>query len=300
MIKERIFEIYKITNIINNKVYVGITNQGYKTRWYKHCSDAIRDCGFPLHLAMQKHGIANFKIEVIDIANTIQELKDKEKYWISHYNSNNREIGYNLTEGGDGTFGRKHSEETKEKIRQKVYSRVKNGTFLRVENNPHLEKEIECFKTDGSFLRKYESATKAAIELSINKHCVARCARGVLNTYKGYIFKYTNIDRPIVPKIPKSIIPKVNKPRIISEEVKHRISETNKLRWTPERKVKYQLHNNKNRSILQYTLNGEFIKEYISVAHAVRELNLKDHHGIALCARGGRKKSAGFIWRYKA
>ena len=42
-------EVYKITNKQNNKVYVGITNQGHKARWYKHCSDAYTGSNFPLH-----------------------------------------------------------------------------------------------------------------------------------------------------------------------------------------------------------------------------------------------------------
>jgi hypothetical protein len=44
-------------------------------------------------------------------------LKEKEKYWIKFYNSMDQNVGYNLTAGGDGTFGKKHSDETKEKIR---------------------------------------------------------------------------------------------------------------------------------------------------------------------------------------
>ena len=72
---------------------------------------------------MAKYGEDNFTLEIIDFADTYDELKEKEKYWIKQYNSTDRNIGYNLTEGGDGTFGRTHSEETKEKIRQKALGR---------------------------------------------------------------------------------------------------------------------------------------------------------------------------------
>ncbi len=43
----------------------------------------------------------------------LEELKSKEKQWINYYNSNNPKIGYNETDGGDGSFGYKHSKETK-------------------------------------------------------------------------------------------------------------------------------------------------------------------------------------------
>jgi group I intron endonuclease len=66
---------------------------------------------------MAKYGEENFTIDVIDTASDYDELKEKEKYWIKFYNSMDQNVGYNLTAGGDGTFGKKHSDETKEKIR---------------------------------------------------------------------------------------------------------------------------------------------------------------------------------------
>ena len=116
-------EVYKITNKVTNKVYIGITNQGSGIRYRKHWSDARHGDPCPMHLSMAKYGKENFTLEIIDFAETYDELKEKEKYWIKYYDSRNREKGYNLTEGGDGTFGRMHSEETKEKIRQRAIGR---------------------------------------------------------------------------------------------------------------------------------------------------------------------------------
>ncbi|MCU9931163.1 NUMOD3 domain-containing DNA-binding protein, partial [Escherichia coli] len=52
-----------------------------------------------------------------------KELYELEKYYIKLHNSKDRKIGYNLTEGGDGTIGRLHSDETKDKIRKKAVGR---------------------------------------------------------------------------------------------------------------------------------------------------------------------------------
>lgn len=116
-------EVYKITNKITNKIYIGITNQGSGARYRHHWYESRIGEPSPIHRSMAKYGEDNFTLEIIDFADTYDELKEKEKYWIKQYNSTDRNIGYNLTEGGDGTFGRTHSKETKEKIRQKALGR---------------------------------------------------------------------------------------------------------------------------------------------------------------------------------
>ena len=116
-------EVYKITNKLTNKDYIGITNQGSGARYRHHWYESRIGEPSPIHRSMAKYGEESFTLEIIDFADTYDELKEKEKYWIKWYNSTDRSIGYNLTEGGDGTFGRMHSEETKEKIRQKALGR---------------------------------------------------------------------------------------------------------------------------------------------------------------------------------
>lgn len=92
--------IYKITNNINQKVYIGKTERDIKTRWEEHCSDArhLSDISNrPLYLAMRKYGIDAFNIEQIEETDFPEE---REKYWIEYYDSFNN--GYNATIGGDG------------------------------------------------------------------------------------------------------------------------------------------------------------------------------------------------------
>lgn len=91
--------IYVITNIINNKKYIGLTTKTIKERFSQHCRISDSECGFYIHSAMRKYGKENFKIEQIDEANTIEQLKNKEIYYIDLYNTFDN--GYNLTKGGD-------------------------------------------------------------------------------------------------------------------------------------------------------------------------------------------------------
>lgn len=113
-------EVYKITNKVTGKIYIGITNQGSGARYRHHWYESRIGEPSPIHKSMAKYGEENFTLEVIDFAETYEELKEKEKFWIKKFNSNDRKIGYNLTEGGDGTFGRMHSDETKEKFVKKL------------------------------------------------------------------------------------------------------------------------------------------------------------------------------------
>jgi group I intron endonuclease len=104
--------IYKITNRINGKVYIGQTTVKLKDRWHGHCCKRS-NCNH-LRNAIQKYGKKAFTIEVIDTANSIDELNKKEQHWISQLDSNNPLKGYNLLTGGSGGF--KHSELSKKKM----------------------------------------------------------------------------------------------------------------------------------------------------------------------------------------
>ncbi len=191
MKRDRILEVYKITNKINSKVYVGITVQGYKTRWFKHCSDAIHDSTFPLHNAIRKYGIDNFQIEVIEVCNTIEELKNREKYWISTLQSRNTQNGYNLTDGGDGTFGRIFSEETKKKL--SIAAKNRKATDFTKEilrkASPN-NKEIMMFNLENIYIRSFRSSREASREVKVAATNIAKCARGIYKTSGGYIWKY--------------------------------------------------------------------------------------------------------------
>lgn len=90
--------IYKITNLTNNHCYIGQSRNILK-RWYDHkiASQNKNDKGYdyPLYRAFRKYGIENFSFEIIEEC-SIEELNDKEIYWIKYYNPT-----YNQTIGGD-------------------------------------------------------------------------------------------------------------------------------------------------------------------------------------------------------
>lgn len=111
--------IYKITNLINGKVYIGQTIQGFNKRYKARGSDIervyksnkrLKDANkrYCRHLfnAINKYGFEAFEvIKIFDVAFSKEELDIKEKHYIKQYNSNNGNFGYNITSGGEGFMG---------------------------------------------------------------------------------------------------------------------------------------------------------------------------------------------------
>ena len=87
--------IYKITNIINGKIYIG-----------KHSTDDINDgymgSGVVLRQAIKKYGIENFTKEYLAFCDTYDKLNFFERFYIRKYGSTDRNIGYNIASGGEG------------------------------------------------------------------------------------------------------------------------------------------------------------------------------------------------------
>lgn len=91
----KICGIYKITNKINGKIYIGQSIDIYK-RWAKEKKGYVNDY---LKNAFLRYGLENFTFEIIEEC-SIEELDEKEIYYISFYKSNEHDFGYNLTRGG--------------------------------------------------------------------------------------------------------------------------------------------------------------------------------------------------------
>lgn len=145
--------IYKITNKVNGKIYIGQTIQSLEKRWFDHCRK--NSCCRLLRNAIQKYGRDNFTIQQIDHAHSRCELDNKEIFWIEFYDCMTPN-GYNLLSGGlhheiseetrkkmseaqrgekHPMYGTHHSEEHKRKIGDSVRGE-KNGNYGK-----HLSEE---------------------------------------------------------------------------------------------------------------------------------------------------------------
>lgn len=144
--------VYKITNIQNNKVYIGQTIRPIQDRFHRHINDALNNI-LDTHFAraIKKYGKNNFIIEQIDQAQTQNELNKKEQYWIQYYNS--VQEGYNETDAiskcGGNTYQSKTEKEMeviKEKIRQTKLG-AKNPMARKIKRINIITNKVDIFDT---------------------------------------------------------------------------------------------------------------------------------------------------------
>ena len=124
------YKVYKHT-FPNGKVYIGITNIGVNRRW-RNNGEGYK--GQFVYKSICKYGWSNVKHEVLFENLTQQEAEQKEIELITFYKSNQREFGYNISNGGS-SLGM-HSEESKRKM-----SESRKGLFAG-EKNPMWHKEV--------------------------------------------------------------------------------------------------------------------------------------------------------------
>lgn len=209
--------IYKITNLINGKVYIGQTISSIKHRWNSHKNSwhsNKRCCA--LYNAFDKYGIDNFIIEEIE-ACEVNQLNEREIYWIDYYNSFNE--GYNLTRGGDGVcildysliYTLWDSGLTTEEIAQQIGA-TKHGVRNVLEGYKNYSKEegihrgakrigiatgkrIQQYTLDGQYITTFPNATVAAESFGKGRpesNNIRSCAHGRRKSAYGYKWKFEN------------------------------------------------------------------------------------------------------------
>lgn len=116
---QQIFSIYRATNIVNGKVYIGF-DSNWPKRKDEHIWSAMRGYNITFYNAIRKYGEHNFTWDVIyqssdgeHTKNTMEEFFIREHHSYIHFENSN---GYNMTLGGEGTLGHVHSQLTKDKI----------------------------------------------------------------------------------------------------------------------------------------------------------------------------------------
>lgn len=115
------FTVYRHTNTVNGKSYIGITNKTAEARFDEHCAWSARGSRFVFQNAIRKHGRDAFVTEVLHQVATVEEAKRLEVEEIARHGT--LASGYNMTAGGDGLRGLEWTEERREKLRQRLMGR---------------------------------------------------------------------------------------------------------------------------------------------------------------------------------
>jgi len=262
--------IYKITNTVTGKCYIGETVQDYKTRWRKHINSINYKEGCPLLKAsMKKHGVDKFIFTILIICFD-EDLVKYEKEYIKKYNSQTPN-GYNILSGGqigDGHVGYKHSPETIEKIKEA-------GKKFREKNPNHYE----------TYRERHQATMKTIDISSCIKNSEKFKKRVTEEKINGRSHKGGKLSDETKEKIRKSVTAYFARDDTTNNEKcnieKHREIMTKCI----------------GRKIDQYSKDNVFIKQHNSIAGAARELNIhKD--SIDQNLYGKTKAAGGFIWKY--
>lgn len=294
--------IYKITNLVNNKVYIGQTTykRGFKDRYnsagipiekvYKHHNKFKKENkSFNKHLlySIEKYGFDTFEVcEVFDVAFSQDELNIKEQCWISIYKSINPSYGYNSQSGG---LNFKVSEQTKEKMRNNNIG--KNNPMYGVhrygKDNPNYGKRWT--KEQREHLSKYKKENPVN-----NKKIVCLNNRKIFNSISE-ASEYFNIGTGTIVNC-----------------LKHRIKTIGKLKeGIPLQWMYYDDYITKSERELQviFKLNTSGNKDfdpiicietgivYESHSIATKKLN-KNTNAIGNCCKGYTQTAYGFHWKY--
>lgn len=220
--------IYKITNTINQKIYIGQASdyqkriKSHKANFNRFIKDPIKHksgCLF-LYNAFKKYGIDNFVFELIEECDVI-DLNEREQHWLDFHQSYNRENGYNLakiagsclgvkhddafkkkisdfakTRLGDKNpfYGKSHSNETREKIRKtKTGSKMPDGFVEKWSKHKIWElnkKEILQYDIWGKLVKKWDCLNDASENTNIKIGRISECLHGKQPTAGGFIWVF--------------------------------------------------------------------------------------------------------------
>lgn len=223
--------IYKITNLITGKVYIGQTKHSIEKRFKEHIRTSFSDDrphGY-IHKSIRKYGIENFSVEQIDSAKSFDEMNEKECYWITQENSLSPN-GYNLVGGGNG---KGISEETRKKLRDANIGKKlsENGRQALIKaNTGRIQTEETKEKIRAANVGKYVS------EETRKRIGDGNRGKVMSEEAKDKISKFNKGKKLSEEHIQSIVDSKTGKPR--DEETKRKVSESLKKMWK-NRKLKW-------------------------------------------------------------
>lgn len=189
------FIIYRATCLLNNKSYIGQTSKSLTRRQNQHNRSAINKSNFAFHRAIRKYGFDNFKWEILKT-----DLNHDQANFYEIYLIKSLKPDYNMTGGGKGITGFKHSNSTKNKISRANVGKNSNklpwikGRLHKMCSKEKIAnslgaKEFQVFKNDrviGEWLLQSECAKL----LGLKQSHISSCLLGHRKSHGGYTFKY--------------------------------------------------------------------------------------------------------------
>ena len=291
--------VYKTTNKINNKIYIGVhrTNididDGYIGCGLYNSPNSIKQFkSYKFHKAVKKYGVKNF------IRETLFEYDD--------------------TEIGKRAAYKKEAELVNREFlkRKDVYNMCLGGKVP----SSMSEREVAQYDMDGNFLRTYHSITQAAQLTGISHSGIQSACSGDIKFCKDYQWKYFTGNKKNIPALPlkqkvvyqfdlqgnyityyKNCAEASEKTGVctsfINDACNGKIRSSHGYYWSYEKHFNYKPKDLQGTAIACYTDDGVFVKSFYSLTQASKELNVP----ISCLSRaiaGYRKHCVKYRWRY--
>ncbi len=259
--------IYRIINLINNKIYVGQASDLWDriNRGHVYSLNNNRSKNKHLQRSWNKYGRNNFKFEVLEYCSLVN-LNEREQYWINTTNCCNINIGYNISPTAGSRLGVPHSKEAKIKISNATKGN-KNGNYGR-KHTDKVKKDISeqnrrpvvQLDLKGNFIKEWYSIKNASEFYNINTFPIIDCCQGNGISSCGFVWLYKD--------------------------------DYNKNEFNI---IEHYEKDGLRKLIVQLDKNNNLIKIWRSTADAKRKLKINNIGG---CLMKVIKSSGGFKWMY--
>lgn len=295
--------IYKITNLINGKIYIGQSVK-IKNRWQQHKQEVKSNrTNTLLYNAMRKYGLDNFSFEVIEECDKDQ-LNEREIYWISYYDSFNKEKGYNMTPGGSEPIKINPQEiydlwdqgycvsDIAEKLKDKVgHTTIQNylndySNYSPQESNRRgglkaYKKAVES----GNFINTLNSNNTRKLDDKINQYDLWG---NYIATYSSQaeIERKTGIDAETIGWV-------LNGKRQQAGGYQWLLNDNKPVDLTKQKGFRFKF------GIIQYDLNNNEIARYLSITEAAKAMGCDSKNIARVCKHENNRTTAcGYKWEY--
>lgn len=205
------YKIYKLIDPITNEIrYVGRTIQKLQNRLKKHLKANDKSHRVNWIKSLTKNQL----IPIIELICETQEFEtccELEKFYIEKYKKEGMNL-VNMTDGGDGSIGFKHSEETILKLKKIAKKRVKNDEYINILKNHGLKRwnnktdieklqnklnqknrrNIKQYNINGEFIKEFISLREIERELGYFRANITPCLKGKFIQAYGFIWKYSD------------------------------------------------------------------------------------------------------------
>lgn len=273
--------VYKITNSINGKMYIGQTSRDIFVRWKEHIrdsSDKPSSVYFSLlHRAIRKYGADAFEVECVEECDD-SVLDQREQYWIKKLKT--RENGYNITRGGQGKLKSDNAEilalwndglavkeiSAKTGISKQIvakrlrYQGVKIQEILSRGNRGNGSRKVVRVSFDGKEVIIYNSLTEAAEANGMTTGQICMVCTGERTSAGGYRWQYYDEAETHFDPIPEYELPK--------------------------------------KKVYQYSLNGDYIRSFDSMCQAAKSVGKDSISGIRNVCMREKGRAYGYKWRF--